>query len=912
MRISLSCRAALVACLSAVAVSCGGDRILKPAVARGGGVAPAGTPQLFITEVMPDPTKVADAAGEWFEIFNAGTDPVDLAGWKITSGPTGSEQHTIATSVVVPANGFAVLGNNADAATNGGVTEQYSYGTAITLNNSNTDWLTLKAPDGTLSDSVAYAVRTGGTPAPYTPPSGASRAVIDLAVDHTIVSGTNWKTSTETYGLGDRGTPGSGPYGPVVPAGPVVTVTVTPSPTSVAPGATKQLTAIGLDAQGRTSATTFTWTTSAPAIATVDANGLVTGVSDGGATITATSANNIAGAATITVAPAGGAASISISVNAPAQAPVGYTKPAFPTVRDADNKIISPPPTLVWTSSDANIATVDSLGYITGVAPGTVVIRATAPNGVFGSVTFTVNAADATTPAIYRNHLEFGTPTDATPADELILAKRQYVLSYNKNRGGPNWVSWDLNATQFGAAPRCDCFSADRQLPADVYRVVDFDYRNGGYDRGHMTQSESRTTTDQENAATFLLTNILPQAAENNQGPWSQFENYLNDLVRTGGKEVYVIAGGQFAAVPGTLKNEGRVAIPDYTWKIAVIVAAGRGLADIQSIADLQVIAVRMPNLITAGGPASAVGIRNTPWQTFLTTVKSIQDATGYDFLDKLPDDIERAVEGGDRPPVANIGGPYASIPEGSAAQFNGSASSDPDNDPLTYAWTFGDGSSGTGATPSHTYADNGTYTVTLTVSDPAGATSSATSTISVTNVAPMAHSFALATILRGESYTASTTFTDPGADTWTASVDYGDGTGAQATAVGSRAITLSHRYTAAGTFIVAVTITDDDGGSGSAAGLVRVLTPVEGVAALFQSVEQLAHDAKIQASTATALETRLHNAYNAVAAGDVGLARHELGVFISTVEGDQIASQIQAADATALVAYANRILGSI
>src|SRR5678816_208904 len=115
----------------------------------------------------------------------------------------------------------------------------------------------------------------------------------------------------------------------------------------------------------------------------------------------------------------------------------------------------------------------------------------------------------------------------------------------------------------------------DRQLPSDVYHVVDFDYRNGGYDRGHMVQSESRTTTDQENAATFLLTNILPQGAENNQGPWSKFENYLNDQARALNgvatkHEVYVVAGGIYGTSPETLKGEGKVAIPDYTWKIAV------------------------------------------------------------------------------------------------------------------------------------------------------------------------------------------------------------------------------------------------------------------------------------------------------------------------------------------------------
>ena len=460
--------------------------------------------------------------------------------------------------------------------------------------------------------------------------------------------------------------------------------------------ATLQMGAVGKDVDDHNSPTTFTWLSSDPTIATISATGLATGVNEGTVNITATSANNVSATTTLSVAAAGGAGSVSIAINTPRQAPVGYTKPAFPTVKDVDGNNVTTSTTLTWSTSNTGIATVDNLGYVTGVAPGPVTVKATAPNGVFGTTSFTVIAGDAPTAAIYRNHLEFGTPTDNTPDDEHLLVHRQYVESYNKNRGGPNWVSWDLNSSQFGPAPRCDCFSADQTLPADFYHVVDFDYRNGLYDRGHMAQSESRTTTDQENASTFLLTNILPQGAENNQGPWSDFENYINDLARgttanPTRHEIYLIAGGLFAPNPGTLKGEGKVAIPDYTWKIAVIMADGKGLADVHSAADLQVIAVEMPNLITPGVPASSVGIRNNPWEMYKTTVDQIESQTGYDFLSALPDRIELLVESGDRPPVAVNGGSTTGV-EGSPVSFDGTASSDPDGDALTYAWDFGDG----------------------------------------------------------------------------------------------------------------------------------------------------------------------------------------------------------------------------
>ena len=88
------------------------------------------------------------------------------------------------------------------------------------------------------------------------------------------------------------------------------------------------------------------------------------------------------------------------------------------------------------------------------------------------------------------------------------------------------------------------------------------------------------------------------------------------------------------------------------------------------------------------------------------------------------------------QPPVANAGGPYSGV-RGEPVAFNGTASSDPDGDPLTYAWTFGDGGTGTGPTPSHTYSALGTFTVTLIVSDGETSSPPGGTTVTITNVAP-------------------------------------------------------------------------------------------------------------------------------------------------------------------------------
>jgi PKD repeat protein len=335
-----------------------------------------------------------------------------------------------------------------------------------------------------------------------------------------------------------------------------------------------------------------------------------------------------------------------------------------------------------------------------------------------------------------------------------------------------------------------------------------------------MVQSESRTTTLTENSSTFLLTNILPQAAENNQGPWSRLENQLNDMVRTGGKEIYVVAGGIYAPTPPTLKNEGKVAVPDYTWKIAVILNAGQGLGDVRSPSDLQVVAVRMPNRIGVTGPASATGIRNTPWETYETTVDAIEAETGYDFLSALPDAIENSVEGSggsddNRPPVAALTGPSTGV-EGSAFRFDASTSRDPDGDQLTYRWSFDDGATATGVSATHYFVDDGTHTVTVTVEDPSGAMSTASMHVTVSNAAPVITDIAVPAVPAsvGAHASANVTFTDAGTgDTHVATIQWGDGHSSILEGGSASHVVGMHTYREAGSYTVTVTVRDDDGG---------------------------------------------------------------------------------------------------
>jgi RHS repeat-associated protein len=123
--------------------------------------------------------------------------------------------------------------------------------------------------------------------------------------------------------------------------------------------------------------------------------------------------------------------------------------------------------------------------------------------------------------------------------------------------------------------------------------------------------------------------------------------------------------------------------------------------------------------------------------------------------------------------PTAVPGGPYTGQP-GVAVQFNGSNSYDDDGFITAYAWTFGDGTTGTGATPAHAYAAPGSYTVTLRVKDNAAAFSAIVSTtVTVSNPSTNGATFVSqdvpATMNPGLKYTVSVTMKNTGTKTWTA-----------------------------------------------------------------------------------------------------------------------------------------------
>jgi PKD repeat protein len=261
--------------------------------------------------------------------------------------------------------------------------------------------------------------------------------------------------------------------------------------------------------------------------------------------------------------------------------------------------------------------------------------------------------------------------------------------------------------------------------------------------------------------------------------------------------------------------------------------------------------------------------------------------------------------------PIANPGGPYTG-PEGSAIAFDASGSSDPDGDVLTYAWDFGDGSGATEVSPTHSYADNGAFQVTLTVTDANGMSGAVLTSATIDNVAPSVAPFAGATILRGETYNSTSVFTDPGTDIWTATVDYGDGSGLQPLPLTGMTFGLSHAYEAPGTYVVRATVSDDDGGSGVAQASVVVQSPQEATGALLTSLNDLVVTGVLSLGNANALGAKLRAALTQLAAGNPGAAANQLRAFINQVNGLVSGGRLPSDQGRALVDAAMRIIRAI
>lgn len=302
---------------------------------------------------------------------------------------------------------------------------------------------------------------------------------------------------------------------------------------------------------------------------------------------------------------------------------------------------------VTWVQSGANIATTS-----TSLSTATFTLNTTVPTRIrisklsgSGIVNFDNMLVDEPGEAPTRDaHLALGNPSNATTdiasPNNYLLNKTQYVLSYNNSKGSANWVAWHMSNAWKGSATRCDCFATDTQLPSTFFRAGATSFSGSGFDRGHMCPSEDRDGSSADNAATFLMSNMIPQAPNNNQITWNAFEGYCRTLLNQG-NELYIVSGGYGSGGTGsnggityTLSN-GAIAVPSNIWKAVVVLPIGSD--DVNRVStSTRVIAIDVPNTQTAS---------SQPWQAYRTSIDAIEAQTGLNLFSLINETTQATLE---------------------------------------------------------------------------------------------------------------------------------------------------------------------------------------------------------------------------------------------------------------------------
>ena len=227
--------------------------------------------------------------------------------------------------------------------------------------------------------------------------------------------------------------------------------------------------------------------------------------------------------------------------------------------------------------------------------------------------------------ALRRAYKNLEQPAELSGTKEIILAKSQFIISYNTDNLCPNYVCWSLDANRVnGTVKRTNNFHADPELTGRG--VVDkSDYNGSGYDRGHMCPAGDNKNSEAGMDDSFCMTNICPQHQNLNRGAWNELEQLCRNWACDYGT-VYICCGPIFDSVnPRKIgsRRSVKIAVPDRFFK--VVLYLGRVSKAIGFI---------YPNKACEGD------IRD-----YAVSVDAVEEATGMDFFFQLDDELEDELE---------------------------------------------------------------------------------------------------------------------------------------------------------------------------------------------------------------------------------------------------------------------------
>lgn len=196
-----------------------------------------------------------------------------------------------------------------------------------------------------------------------------------------------------------------------------------------------------------------------------------------------------------------------------------------------------------------------------------------------------------------------------------------FRVSFNADNHTPNWVSWELLATETdGAESRYNKFWQDVELEGCPTTK---DYSNSGYDRGHMCPAADQKWSERAMIDCFSLANMVPQANALNTGAWKTLES-KERLWAKRDSAIVIVAGPIYENRDKERIGAAGVRVPGAFFKvmIAPYLEEPRGIAFVY------------PNMSSPGN-----------MENYVMTIRDVEKLTGYDFFHNLPDDIEESVE---------------------------------------------------------------------------------------------------------------------------------------------------------------------------------------------------------------------------------------------------------------------------
>ena len=219
------------------------------------------------------------------------------------------------------------------------------------------------------------------------------------------------------------------------------------------------------------------------------------------------------------------------------------------------------------------------------------------------------------------------------PASELLNVKipadipsqvkdyEGFRLSFNKDNKTPNWVAWELLASESdGSSSRSNNFWTDPDIDGCPSKS---DYSRSGYDRGHICPSADQKWSRKAMEDCFVMANMCPQDHSLNSGAWSTLEK-KERLWAQRDSAILIVGGPIYYPGDNERIGEAGVRVPRAFFKVL----AAPFLPDPRGIAFIY------PNMSAPGN-----------MENYVMTIDEVEKATGFDFFSSLPDEIENEIE---------------------------------------------------------------------------------------------------------------------------------------------------------------------------------------------------------------------------------------------------------------------------